>query len=73
MAKHHYALVSSDGSILRTTEPLDTAPAHVNNCVWQQVYETGPAHNPDIHEAHSHKFEWDGHRVVRRFQIRRKA
>jgi hypothetical protein len=73
MTKHIYARVGADGSILETTEPRETAPAHVNFCVWQQVYDTGPAHDPNLHERHSYKIEWDGHRVIRRFQIRRKA
>jgi hypothetical protein len=72
MARKIYALVSADNAILRTVEQ-DQAPAHVNHCIWQEVFDTGPAHNPDLHERHSHQFEWDGHRVVRRFQIRRKS
>jgi hypothetical protein len=73
MTKHIYARVTADCSIAEVTEPRATAPGHVNGCVWQQVYDTGPAHNPDLHERHSYKIEWDGHRVVRRFQIRRKS
>jgi hypothetical protein len=37
MAKHCYALVDADGSILQTTEPRETAPANIDRCVWQQV------------------------------------
>jgi hypothetical protein len=70
-----YALVSADNAILRTVEQ-DQAPAHVNFCVWQEVpddHAAIPAHNAHMFELHSPRFEWDGHRVVRRFQIRRKS
>ena len=76
MAKHTYALVSADGSILQTTEPREVAPAPVNFCVWQQCPDDSPgvpAHNAHLFERHSPRFEMDGHRVVRRFSIRRKA
>jgi hypothetical protein len=73
MAKHVYALVSADGSILQTTEPRDTAPAHVNFCVWQQVPEDAPVHNPELHETHSPEFRMVGHRVHRIWKIRRKS
>jgi hypothetical protein len=70
--KHYYALVSADGSIVRVTPPLAVAPANVDHYVWQQVPDDAPAHNPDTHEMHSPEFVMQGHRVVRRFQIRRK-
>ena len=73
MAKYYYALVSTDGSILSTTEPRDTAPAPVEFHIWQQVVDDAPAHNPDLHECHSPKFVLRGHRVHREFQIRWKA
>ena len=73
MSKHCYALLDADGTILRTTEPREMAPAPVEFHVWQQVVDDAPAHNPDLHECHSPKFVLRGHRVHREFQIRRKA
>ena len=73
MSKHCYALLDADGTILRTTEPRELAPAPVEFHVWQQVVDDAPAHNPDLHERHSPKFVLRGHRVHREFQIRRKA
>jgi hypothetical protein len=71
--KKIYARVTADYSIAEVTEPRATAPGHVNHCVWQEVVDDAPAHNPDLHERHSPRFVWDGHRVHRRFEIRRKA
>jgi len=73
MSRHCYALLDADGNILRTTEPLERAPAPVEFHVWQQVVDDAPAHNPDLHECRSPKFVLRGHRVHREFQIRRKA
>jgi hypothetical protein len=73
MSKHCYALVNADGAIVRTTEPLEMAPAPVNFHVWQQVPDDTPAFNPQLHERHSPKFVMRGHRVHREFQIRRKG
>jgi hypothetical protein len=73
MTKHCYALLNANGDILQTTEERETAPPNVAFCIWQQCYDTAPAHNPDLHERHSPTFRMDGHRVVREFQIRRKV
>jgi hypothetical protein len=77
MSKHCYALLSAEGAILRTTEPLEQAPApvavHGRVQIWQQVPDDAPAHNPELHELHSPKFVMRGHRVLREFQIRREA
>jgi hypothetical protein len=76
MAKHCYALVNADGGIQRVTEPLEVAPGNIDGYVWQQVFDDAPgvpAHNAHLFERHSPRFEMDGHRVVRRFSIRRKA
>jgi len=73
MSKHCYALLDANGTILRTTEPLERAPAPAEFHVWQQVVDDAPAHNPDLHETHSPKFVLRGHRGHREFQIRRKV
>ena len=73
MAKHYYALVNANNDIVRTVGPLEGAPGNVDHHIWAQVYETGPAHNPDLHEPHAHEFVWEAGQVVRRFKIRRKA
>jgi hypothetical protein len=70
--KKIYARVGADWSIGEVVERA-TAPGHVNGCVWQEVVDDAPAHNPDSHERHSPRFVWDGMRVHRRFEIRRKA
>jgi hypothetical protein len=73
MALHCYALLSASGDILQVAEPREIAPANVAFCIWQQVIDDAPAHNPDLHETHSPKFVMRGHRVHREFQIRRKV
>jgi hypothetical protein len=76
MAKHCYALVSADGGIVRTTGPLEIAPGNIDGYVWHQCYDDAPgvpAHSAHLFELHSPVFVMDGHRVVRRFQVRRKA
>jgi hypothetical protein len=70
--KKIYARVGADHSILEVVE-RETAPGHVNHCVWVECYDTGPAHHPDLHERHNFEVVWEAGQVVRRFQIRRKA
>ena len=76
MSRHCYALVSAYGDIVRTTEPLEKAPAPVNFHVWQQCpddHAAIPPHCAHLFELHSPTFRMQGHRVIREFQIRRKS